>query len=98
VTERSEESCNCCDELKLQLIRTLLELKSALETIKILQDDDNGKWTGCKQENVAESNQNDALIQNNEIEGEWTVISSDRYKNTRRTVMKNPQLPIKTVN
>jgi thiamine biosynthesis protein ThiC len=38
------------------------------------------------------------LIQNNDIEGEWTVVSSDSYKNTRRTVMKDPQLPIKTVN
>jgi hypothetical protein len=54
VTERSEESRNCYDELKLQLIRTLLERKSGLETIKMLQEDDNGKWTGCKHESVAE--------------------------------------------
>jgi hypothetical protein len=26
------------------------------------------------------------------------VVSSNRYKNTRRTVMKNPKLPIKIVN
>jgi hypothetical protein len=35
VTERSEVSCMCCDELKIELTRTLSELKSALEIIKI---------------------------------------------------------------
>jgi hypothetical protein len=99
VTERSEESCKCCHELKLESTRTLFELKSVLKTIKILQDD-NAKWTGCKHKSADElkSNQNDPLVQNNEMEGEWMVVISNRYKNTRRTVMKNPQLPIKTVN
>jgi hypothetical protein len=36
VTESSEESCKCCDELKLESTRMLLELKSALVTIKLL--------------------------------------------------------------
>jgi len=35
----------CFDELKLELERTLLELKSALEIIKILQEDDSAKRT-----------------------------------------------------
>jgi hypothetical protein len=100
VSERSEVSCKCCDELELELTRTLLELKSALEIIKILQEDDNTKWTGCNRKSVDESksNQSNFLMQNREMERDWTVVSSNRYKNTRRPVMNNPQLSIKNVN
>jgi hypothetical protein len=82
VIEWSEVSCKCCDELKLELTKTLLELKSVLEIIKILQEDDNTKWTGYNRNSVDESkpNQNDFLMQNSEMEGEWTVVNSNTYK------------------
>jgi hypothetical protein len=45
VTEQNEVSCKCCDDLKHELTKTLSELKTALEIIKILQEDDNTMCT-----------------------------------------------------
>jgi hypothetical protein len=100
VTEWSEVSCKCCDELKHELTNTLSEMKTALKIIKILQEDDNTKWTGCNRKSVDESksNQKEFLMHNNEMEGEWTVVKSNRYKNTRRPIMKHPNLFAKNVN
>ena len=102
VTERSEISCMCCDELKLELERTLLELKSALEIIKILQEDESAKRTEFVEESLEgsklKSNQNDSIVQNSEMEGEWTVVETYRHWNSRRPVNKCPHGTIKNVN
>ena len=100
VTERSEISCTCCDELKLELERTLLELKSALEIIKILQEDDSAKRTGHDRGSVegTKSNSNDLIVQNSEMEGEWTVVESYRHRNSRRPVKNRPHGTIKNAN
>ena len=100
VTERSEISCMCCDELKLELERTLLELKSALEIIKILQEGDSAKWTEHDGDSIEGSklNQNDSIVQNREMEGEWTVVEPYRHWNSRKPVRKRPQVTIKNVN
>ncbi|MDR0288737.1 MAG: SGNH/GDSL hydrolase family protein [Rickettsiales bacterium] len=90
----------CCDELKLELTRTLLELKSALEIIKILQEDESTKRTGGGRKSADESKLNlkDILMQNSEMEGEWTTVDSYRNRNSRRSVMRRPHWSIKNVN
>jgi len=100
VTERSEVRCVCCDELKLELTRTLSELKSALEIIKILQEDNSTKWIGCGWQSVVESktNQNDNWTQNNENEGKWTVVESYRHRNSRKLVKRQLQWSFRNVN
>jgi hypothetical protein len=78
----------------------LPQLKTALEIIKILQENDNAMWTGCNRKNVDESksNQKEFLMHNTEMEGEWTVVKSNRYKNTRRPILKHPNSFVKNVN
>jgi hypothetical protein len=90
----------CCDELKFELTRTLSELKSALEIIKILQEDVSAKWIGHdrKSVDVFKSNQNDIVMQNCEMEGKWTVVDSYRYRNSRKPAMRRPQCSIQNVN
>jgi hypothetical protein len=90
----------CCDKLKLELTITRSELKSALEIIKILQEDDSTKWIGHdrKSVDVFKSNQNDIAMQNCVTEGEWTVVDTYRYRNSRKSAMRRPQCSIQNVN
>jgi len=90
----------CCDELKLELERTLLELKSALEIIKILQEGDSAKRIEYDWGSVEglKSNQNNFTVQNSEMEGEWTVVEPYRHWNLRRPVKKCPHGTFKNVN
>jgi len=90
----------CCDELKVELEKTLLELESAREIIKILQEDDSAKRTEYVWGSVegSKSNQNDFTVQNSEMEGEWTVVESYRHWNSRRPVKKRPHGTIKITN
>jgi hypothetical protein len=90
----------CCDELKVELEKTLLELESAREIIKILQEDDSAKRTEYVWGSVegSKSNQNDFTVQNSEMEGEWTVVEQYRHWNSGRPVKKRPHGNIKIAN
>jgi hypothetical protein len=90
----------CYDELKLEITRTLSELKSVLEIIKILQEDNSTNWTGCGWQSGVESkiNQSNNWTQNKENEGKWTVVESYRHRNSRKLVRRQPQWSFRNVN
>jgi hypothetical protein len=90
----------CCNELKLELERTLVELKSALDIIKILQEGDSAKRSEYDWGSVegSKSNQNEFTVQNSETEGEWTVVEPYRHWNLGRPVKKRPHGTLKITN
>jgi hypothetical protein len=84
----NEITCSCCYQIKLKLEEVLLELSSAKEIIKILQEDRNFNVS------TDMSNANHGLEPDqfkNKFDS-WAQVPSNRSKRSRKSHMQYPQL------
>jgi hypothetical protein len=82
-----ESSCMCCEELKLELKKTLLELNSAQEIIRVLQMEGNGRtvYESTSQLNIQNEGRS---IPNEESASTWKKVSKGYVKWARKPEVK----------
>jgi hypothetical protein len=96
---KKSDICECCKELKLELGRTLLELSSAQEIIKLLQEERNLKW--CERTSEGKSYHEEIPTRIEGMKGKedtWTQVNKGRHKISRRPEIKCAQPVLRSVN
>jgi hypothetical protein len=84
--------------LEDELDKTLLELSSVQEIIKLLQEEGSVKWTGCESTRGRKSHLVDIPIQSVRKVVNWIPVTTGRHKRPRKPEMNHMHLIPTSVN